>query len=106
REWGRRAAPQGPGEWGGRGGGATPAGPATLPQSAHIPATRPSQQPDRDSYGVTALAEIIDRALHAATARFTAGVSPAALAEAYLDWATPLACAPGKRLQLVAKARR
>jgi polyhydroxyalkanoate synthase len=55
---------------------------------------------------VTALADIIDRALHAATARFTAGVSPAALAEAYLDWATHLAYAPGKRVQLVDKAIR
>jgi polyhydroxyalkanoate synthase len=72
----------------------------------HVPATRPGQHPDRDSYGVTALADIIDRALHAATARFTAGVSPAALAEAYLDWATHLAYAPGKRVQLVDKAIR
>jgi polyhydroxyalkanoate synthase subunit PhaC len=71
-----------------------------------IPASRQSRQHDRDSYGVTALADITDRALHAATARFTAGVSPAALAEAYLDWATHLAYAPGKRMQLVDKAMR
>ena len=55
---------------------------------------------------MTALADITDRALHAATARFTAGISPAALAEAYLDWATHLAYAPGKRIQLVDKAMR
>ena len=42
----------------------------------------------------------------ARTARFTAGVSPAALAQAYLDWATHLACAPGKRARLVDKAIR
>src|SRR5262252_5383823 len=87
-------------------GGASRATPATAQQSVHVPATRPGQHPDRDSYGVTALADIIDRALHAATARFTAGVSPAALAEAYLDWATHLAYAPGKRVQLVDKAIR
>src|SRR6516165_9158129 len=87
-------------------GGASRATPAAAQQSAHVPAPRPGQQPDRDSYGVTALADIIDRALHAATARFTAGVSPAALAEAYLDWATHLAHAPGKRIQLVDKAMR
>ena len=58
------------------------------------------------SYAVTALADIIDRSLHAATARFTMGLSPAALAEAYLDWATHLAYAPGKRIQLVDKAMR
>jgi len=78
----------------------TPGSPATLAGN------RPSQQLDRDSYSVTALADITDRALHAATARFTAGVSPAALAEAYLDWATHLAHAPGKRIQLVDKAMR
>jgi polyhydroxyalkanoate synthase subunit PhaC len=64
------------------------------------------QREDRDSYSVTALADITDRALHAATARFTAGVSPAAVAEAYLDWATHLAYAPGKRVQLMSKAIR
>src|SRR6516162_7700329 len=43
---------------------------------------------ERDSYAVTAFSEIIDRSLHAAAARFTMGISPAALAHAYLDWAT------------------
>jgi polyhydroxyalkanoate synthase len=61
---------------------------------------------ERDSYAVTALADITDRSLNAAAARLTAGVSPAALAEAYLDWTTHLAFAPGKRLQLVDKAAR
>jgi polyhydroxyalkanoate synthase len=60
----------------------------------------------RDSYAVTAIADITDRSLHAAMARFTAGLSPASLAEAYLDWATHLAYAPGKRMQLVDKAIR
>ena len=60
----------------------------------------------RDSYAVTAIADITDRSLHAAIARYTAGVSPAALAQAYLDWSTHLAYSPGKRLQLVDKAMR
>lgn len=60
----------------------------------------------RDSYAVTAFSDIIDRSLHAAAARFTMGLSPAALAKAYLDWATHLAFSPGKRLQLVDKAAR
>ena len=67
---------------------------------------RPSHQHDRNSYSVTALADITDRALHAATARFTAGISPAALAAAYLDWAAHLAYAPGKRILLLNKALR
>jgi polyhydroxyalkanoate synthase len=61
---------------------------------------------DRDSYSVTALADIIDRSLHAAAARFTLGLSPAALAESYFDWATHLFFSPGKQLQLVDKAAR
>ena len=61
---------------------------------------------DRNSFAVTAIADLTDRSLHAAMARFTAGLSPAALAEAYLDWATHLANAPGKRMQLVDKAIR
>ena len=61
---------------------------------------------ERDSYAVTALADIVDRSTHASLARFTAGLSPAALAEAYLDWATHLTFAPGKRLQLADKAAR
>ena len=59
---------------------------------------------DRDSYASTALAEIIDRATHATVARFTAGLSPVAIAGAYFDWAAHLAFAPGKQLQLVHKA--
>src|SRR5262245_36872476 len=92
------------------GGAASSALPQNTPApgapAANSPPGRPSQQLDRDSYSVTALAEITDRALHAATARFTAGVSPAALAEAYLDWATHLAYSPGHRIQLVDKAMR
>jgi len=65
-----------------------------------------TQAGDRDSYAVTAIADITDRSLHAAVARFTAGLSPAALAHAYLDWSTHLAYAPGKQLQLVDKAMR
>jgi polyhydroxyalkanoate synthase subunit PhaC len=61
---------------------------------------------DHDSYSVTAFADITDRSLHAATARFTAGVSPAALAQAYSDWAVHLTFAPGKRMQLIDKAIR
>jgi polyhydroxyalkanoate synthase len=62
--------------------------------------------PERDSYAVTAFSDIVDRSLHAAAARFTLGLSPAALAEAYLDWATHLLFAPGKQIQLIDKAIR
>lgn len=62
--------------------------------------------PTRDSYVVTALADVTDRALHAALARFTMGLSPAALAAAHLDWLVHLMATPGKRLQLVDKMAR
>ena len=79
------------------------------PQSVvrHVAAAPPSRgEDDRDSYSVTALADVTDRSLHAAVARFTGGLSPAAIAAAYLDWATHLVNAPGKRLQLMDKAGR
>ena len=59
-----------------------------------------------DSYVVTALSDVADRALHAALARFTLGLSPAAITAAYLDWLAHLVAAPGKRLQLVDKMAR
>jgi polyhydroxyalkanoate synthase subunit PhaC len=66
----------------------------------------PSRQGSRAAVSRPVLADILDRSLHAAVARFTGGLSPAALSEAYLDWATHLANAPGKRLQLTEKAAR
>ena len=69
-----------------------PTRPAAMAGAAETAVTAPE-----DSYAVTAVADIVDRSLHAATARFTGGLSPAALVQAYLDWATHLAYAPGKR---------
>ena len=39
-------------------------------------------------------------------ARVTGGLSPAALADAYMDWAVHLAISPGKQVELAAKAAR
>jgi polyhydroxyalkanoate synthase len=75
----------------GRDGAPPPMPPTTdCPPS---PAEAPS--PTRDSYASTAVADVIDRSTHAATARFTAGLSPIALADAYLDWASHVAFSPG-----------
>lgn len=57
---------------------------------------RPPQQPTAS----------IDRAIHATIARTTGGLSPAALAMAYCDWAAHLNLSPGKRMQLSGKAVR
>src|SRR6516165_497093 len=80
--------------------------PVILPLAATPVETSTIERQDRDSYSVTALADITDRSLHATLARFTGGLSPAALGSAYLDWAVHLAGAPGKRLQLCDKALR
>lgn len=48
--------------------------------------------------------QALDRSLHAAVARLTFGVSPAALGTAWLDWLGHLIGAPGKQMELAAKA--
>lgn len=70
------------------------------------PDPRIDPSPAHDSYAATAFGDIVDRSLHAATARYTAGLSPAALIEAYMDWAVHLANSPGKRMVLADKAWR
>ena len=71
-----------------------PAGAFTAPEPSFI----------RDSYAATAFADVVDRSVHAATARFTAGLSPMAMIGAYMDWAAHIAFAPGKQAQLAEKA--
>jgi poly[(R)-3-hydroxyalkanoate] polymerase subunit PhaC len=50
--------------------------------------------------------EAIDRSVTATIARFTGGVSPAALALAFADWQLHLAASPGKQLALAGEAAR
>lgn len=52
----------------------------------------------------TTMEQAMDKRLNAVVAKFTAGLSPIALAAAYSDWALHLASAPGKRLELLEKA--
>jgi polyhydroxyalkanoate synthase len=62
---------------------------------------------DSDEFSpVAAFGDLIDRSLHGVTARFTGGLSPAALAQAYWDWAIHLGTSPGKQMQLFAKGMR
>ncbi|WGD54955.1 alpha/beta fold hydrolase [Bradyrhizobium sp. CB1650] len=49
-------------------------------------------------------ADAIDRSFHAALARFTGGISPAALALAFADWQLHLLASPGKQASLVGQA--
>lgn len=48
--------------------------------------------------------DILDRSVHAAVARYTAGLSPIALSQAWWDWAAHLAASPGRRAQLMTSA--
>jgi len=75
------------------------------PRIASAPEAQPaSQREARDFDAMGAVGDLADRLLHSTIARATFGLSPAALAGAYLDWASHLAFSPGKQLQLVAKA--
>jgi polyhydroxyalkanoate synthase len=72
--------------------------------SASMPAGEPFPGRDGVFSPALAFADVIDRSVHAAVARFTLGLSPAALGAAYLDWAVHLAGSPGKQMQLVHEA--
>ena len=74
--------------------------------SAYINDSTSSRPGERDPYSVTAFGDLTDRTLHAAMARYTSGISPSAVTQAYVDWATHLTFAPGKRAQLLNKAVR
>ncbi len=55
--------------------------------------------------GTTSGSELsFDRPLHATMARFTGGVSPSALSQAYVDWFQHLLFSPDKQMRLAAKA--
>lgn len=69
--------------------------------------TAPAPAPKAQDMDPSAeFADFVDRTVHAGLARFTAGLSPAALISAYLDWGLHLAGSPGKRMQLIEKAAR
>ena len=72
----------------------TPKPDRPLPQSGR--AARKAHESDRPPTA----AEAIDRSFHAALARSTGGLSPAALALAFADWQLHLMMAPGKQLAL------
>jgi len=61
---------------------------------------------DEDFDAPALMALEADRMVHAYAARATAGLSPAALALAFGDWAMHLAAAPGKHTELARKAAR
>ena len=62
--------------------------------------------PDEGRDQLDCLTEGVDRVIHASMGQLTGGLSPAALAGAYADWAVHLAFSPGKQMQLIGKAAR
>ena len=77
--------------------------PVTLaPEPQDLPAAAPAVGASADIEGPTQ----VDRLLHAALGRLTGGISPAALALAWTDWALHLAQSPGKWGRLAEKAAR
>ncbi len=58
----------------------------------------------QDADAMSVVYETLDHAASASIARFTHGLSPAAVMGAWFDWATHIVAAPGKRLQLTEKA--
>jgi len=77
--------------------------PVTLaPEPQDLPAAAPAVGASADIETPTRT----DRLLHAALGRLTAGISPAALALAWTDWALHLALSPGKWGRLLEKAVR
>src|SRR5665647_2462962 len=77
--------------------------PVTASEAAHPAAAAEGRHELPESHDA-------DRAFHAALAHLTGGISPTALALAWLDWASHLASAPAKRLDVardaVQRARR
>lgn len=57
--------------------------------------TSEAPQPETDA---------VDRALHAMLARLTGGISPVALSLAFIDWASHLASAPQRQMQIAGDA--
>ena len=80
--------------------------PAEEAQSARTlePAKAPHFAPTAPSTDGLPNFRTLDRLSRALLARATQGVSPAAVAETWADWALHLASAPGKRLELFQRA--
>lgn len=57
-----------------------------------------------ENSSATSLYDAMDHAAQSEISRVTQGLSPAGLLGAWFDWATHIAAAPGKQLQLVEKA--
>src|SRR5579871_964242 len=74
-------------------------GDASEPTASAVVAAHPERSAKRGAVRESPFSQI-DRSLRAELGRVTAGISPAALGAAYLDWAVHLMVSPGRRLEL------
>ncbi|WP_404292749.1 PHA/PHB synthase family protein [Microvirga sp. RSM25] len=87
--------------------------PAILPtltataETATVPISAPSASPAPwDDAELHQLRDALDHTAHAGLARLTAGLSPAAIVDAFMDWAVHLAISPGKQVELATRGAR
>lgn len=90
--------------------------PATAATDPSLPASNPPlvgevrnpvyRSDPEDEDDLAPVRRAIDQSLHASVARMTGGLSPAALAEAWFDWAVHAAFSPGKQATLAVKLFR
>lgn len=71
-----------------------------------VPRASAPRGSDPEDRALQLMSDAIDQPLHAAIAAATGGLSPAAVAQAWLDWAIHLSFSPGKQAELAAKAAR
>src|SRR6185437_4350686 len=76
----------------------------SIPVSIEAATTRPGQVSDAVVEPAPPAYELIDRSLRANIARWTGGLSPAALALAFADWQLRIATSPAMRLFLTQEA--
>src|SRR5215472_3885600 len=67
-------------------------------------ANLPAEIPPISSQEASSSYEVLDRGVHAEIARWTGGLSPAAIGLAFADWWVHLAASPGKLLSLAGNA--
>lgn len=72
--------------------------------SGPVPVESPTAGEMTPTPSPAAAADAIDRSFHAALARLTGGLSPAALALAFADWQLHLLASPGKQATLAGEA--
>ncbi|WP_262268682.1 PHA/PHB synthase family protein [Microvirga yunnanensis] len=95
----------------------TPMGSRKLPpQAALLPMSPAAADPSMtgppsdagswDDAELHRLRDALDHVAHAGLARLTGGLSPAAIVDAYMDWAAHLAISPGKQVELATKGVR